>query len=77
MAKKLLEFMVKSLVSRPEVVAVEELDTPGKRVFQVRVSSHDIAKVIGSGGRTFRALRTVMIPVLPADIKDIIVDVAA
>lgn len=77
MAHKLVEYIVKSLVSKPEAVTVSELDVQGKHILQIRVSSHDIAKVIGGGGRTFRALRTVVSPVLPSEIKDIVVDIAA
>lgn len=76
MAHKLIEYIVKSLVSKPDQVVVQEVDAAGKRILQIRVSPHDIAKVIGSGGRTFRALRTVVTPALSPDIKDIIVDVA-
>ena len=77
MAHKLIVYIVKSLVSMPEAVSVSELDVQGKLILQIRVSSHDIAKVIGGGGRTFRALRTVVSPVLPSEIKDIVVDIAA
>lgn len=77
MSLQLVEFLVKSLVSKPDVVALQEVEVSGKRVLQVRVSSHDIAKVIGSGGRTLRAIRTVVAPVLSPDIKDIVVDVAS
>ena len=76
MAYKLVEYIVKSLVSKPDMVTVQEIEGNGKRMLQVCVSPHDIAKVIGSGGRTFRALRTVVAHVLPPDIKDIVIDVA-
>lgn len=76
MAYKLIEYIVKSLVSKPDQVVVQEVEGNGKRMLQICVSPHDIAKVIGSGGRTFRALRTVVSPVLSPDIKDIVVDVA-
>ncbi len=64
-------------MSKPEFVSVEETELNGKRIVQVRVSPHDIAKVIGSGGKTFRALRTVVTPVLSPEIKDIVIDVSA
>jgi predicted RNA-binding protein YlqC (UPF0109 family) len=76
MAYQLITYVVKSLVSNPQAVSVQENEVGGRRVVQVRVSSQDIARVIGSGGRTFRALRALALPVLPADIKDIVIDVA-
>lgn len=75
MAHQLITYVVKSIVSNPEAVSVQENEVGGRRVVQVRVASQDIARVIGSGGRTFRALRSMVLPVLPADIKDLVIDV--
>lgn len=75
MAQKLIEFIVKSIVSKPDAVRIEQIVIEGKHIMRVLVSSHDIARVIGSGGRVFRALRAVVVPQLSPDIKDIVVDV--
>ena len=77
MAQKLIEFIVKSIVSKPEVVRIERTTVEGNQFLRICVSSYDIARVIGSGGRVFRALRAVVAPRLPADIKDIVVDVVS
>lgn len=75
MVKKLLEHLVKSLVEQPNGVSVVEIDRPDSYVLEVRVASQDLARVIGSEGRTFRALRSVVELLGPAKSKDLVVDV--
>jgi uncharacterized protein len=58
--KEVLEWVARHLVDDPEAVEVTEI--PGERatVYQLRVAQPDMGKVIGRGGRTARAIRTVM-----------------
>ena len=47
------------LASKPEAVVVEEkVDAEGRHV-SVQVDPEDVGRLIGRGGRTVRALRTV------------------
>lgn len=58
--KDLVEFLVQELVDEPDAVSVEEtLDERGPR-YRVRVAPEDMGKVIGRGGRTAKAIRTVV-----------------
>lgn len=74
MVVQLIEYVVKKLVDRPEVVTVTEVDVAGKAVVKVRVSAADIGKVIGSEGRTFRALRMLMSVIGADKNKDLVID---
>ncbi|HBY05596.1 MAG: hypothetical protein UV38_C0001G0210 [candidate division TM6 bacterium GW2011_GWE2_42_60] len=58
MVEKLLEYLVKQLVTQPESVMVSSVEADGKCTIQVRVAQQDIARVIGSEGRILRSLRT-------------------
>lgn len=75
MLKSLLEKIVKKLVEKPDSVEVSEVEANGKNIIQVRVSAPDIGRVIGSEGRTFRALRT-LVNVLESSSegRDLVVD---
>ncbi|MDI6807882.1 MAG: KH domain-containing protein [Candidatus Eisenbacteria bacterium] len=55
--KGLIEFIAKSLVDRPDEVAVTEV--PGERatVYELRVAPDDLGKIIGKNGRTARSMR--------------------
>ena len=58
---ELLEYLAEGLVDDPEQVTVERFDeADGSIVLELAVGSEDYGKVIGRGGRTAQALRTVM-----------------
>jgi predicted RNA-binding protein YlqC (UPF0109 family) len=58
--KALVELMAKSLVDKPEEVEVAEIDGERTVVFELRVATGDIGKVIGKQGNTARAIRTIL-----------------
>lgn len=58
MVEKLIEYLVKQLVTQPESVMISSVEEEGKCTVQVRVAQQDIARVIGSEGRILRSLRT-------------------
>lgn len=55
-----LEHLVRGIVDFPDDVHVSSRTLRRGRVLQVRVHPDDLGKVIGRGGRTARALRTVI-----------------
>jgi len=58
--KTLVELIAKSLVDKPEEVAVAEVEGERTVVFELRVAASDIGKVIGKQGNTARAMRTIL-----------------
>ncbi len=58
--KSLIEQMAKSLVDRPEEVSVAEVGGERTAVFELRVATSDMGKVIGKQGNTARAMRTIL-----------------
>ena len=72
----LLEFLARSLVDEPEAVSVEGFDEDDDTiVLELSVAEGDAGQVIGRGGRTASALRTVMRAVASRDGDRVIVDV--
>jgi predicted RNA-binding protein YlqC (UPF0109 family) len=55
-----LEHLVKGIVDHPQDVQVDLLSNRRGKTLEVRVHPDDLGKVIGRGGRTAKALRTVM-----------------
>jgi uncharacterized protein len=55
-----LEHLVRGIVEHPDEVRVRARRIRGGRVLEVRVHPEDLGKVIGRGGRTAKALRTVV-----------------
>ncbi len=72
----LLEFLARALVDRPEEVSVEGFEEDdGTIVLEIHVADEDVGKVIGRGGRTVSALRTVMRAVASRQDERVLVDV--
>ena len=55
-----LEHLVRGIVAHPDEVAVDLVTNRRGRTLEVRVHPDDLGKVIGRGGRTATALRTVI-----------------
>ncbi len=60
MEKELVEFLVKSLVDKPEEVNVNVVEGEKSTVIELRVAESDIGKVIGKQGRIAKAIRTIL-----------------
>ena len=59
--RELLEELARRLVDRPEEVTVEQFEVDdGTVVLEISVAEDDYGKIIGRGGRTANALRTVV-----------------
>jgi predicted RNA-binding protein YlqC (UPF0109 family) len=59
--KELLEYLTRGLVESPEQVKIEEVsEDDGAIVLELSVAPDDYGNVIGRGGRTASALRTVV-----------------
>jgi predicted RNA-binding protein YlqC (UPF0109 family) len=59
--KELLEYLARGLVEHPDEVRVNEVqEDDGVIVLELSVASDDYGNVIGRGGRTAAALRTVV-----------------
>jgi uncharacterized protein len=59
-AMDLLKFLARKLVSKPDSVLVEEIDTDKGPVVELVVEHEDLGKVIGRSGRVAQALRTLV-----------------
>lgn len=59
--RELLEYLAQGLVNRPDEVRVTEREEgDGSIVLELSVAEEDYGNVIGRGGRTAAALRTVV-----------------
>jgi predicted RNA-binding protein YlqC (UPF0109 family) len=58
--KDLVTYIAKMLVDKPEEVTVTEKKGKRVSVFELKVAKEDLGKVIGKGGRTAEAIRTIL-----------------
>ncbi|MES2345783.1 MAG: KH domain-containing protein [Chlamydiota bacterium] len=61
--KEFVAYLIKNLVDQPDGVDVQVLEGEQGTIVEIRVSSTDIAKVVGRQGRTIKALRTIAMTV--------------
>jgi len=74
--KELLEYLAQQLVDDPSKVVVEQFEEDdGTVVLELAVGEDDYGKVIGRGGRTANALRTVVKASAVKDNRRVIVDI--
>ncbi|MGA9749172.1 MAG: RNA-binding protein [Nocardioides sp.] len=60
MLAEALEHLVRGIVRNPDDVTVRDTQVRRRPMLEVRVNPDDLGKVIGRGGRTATALRTVV-----------------
>jgi len=74
--RELLVYLASSLVERPDEVRVEEFEEDdGTLVLELSVADDDYGKVIGRGGRTAQAIRTVVKAAAVKDNRRVLVDI--
>jgi predicted RNA-binding protein YlqC (UPF0109 family) len=74
--REFLLFLVRALVDQPDRVEVEEFEEDdGTLVLELTVADDDYGQVIGRGGRTAQALRTVVKAAAVKDNRRVLVDI--
>jgi predicted RNA-binding protein YlqC (UPF0109 family) len=74
--KELLEYLARGLVEHPADVSVTEVEEQdGTIILELSVAQDDYGNVIGRGGRTASALRTVIKAAAVKDKRRVFVDI--
>jgi len=58
--REFVDFVIRHLVDNPEAVDVTEVSGQRTTVYELRVAPGDLGKVIGKGGQTAKAIRTLL-----------------
>ena len=73
--KDLLTYIAQNLVEHPQAVDVQETETDGNVVLELRVDPSDMGKVIGRQGRIIKEIRILMKAVAQRKGKKVSVEV--
>jgi predicted RNA-binding protein YlqC (UPF0109 family) len=74
--RELLEYLAQGLVDHPDEVSVEQFEEDdGTVVLELCVADGDYGQVIGRGGRTAHALRTVVKAAAVSEKRRVLVDI--
>lgn len=58
--KKALEYIISSIVDKPDEVKITETEEDGVINFVIEVAKDDMGKIIGKNGKIIKAIRNVM-----------------
>jgi len=72
---ELVRFIAKNLVDKPDEVHIALVEERQASVYELEVAESDLGKVIGRGGKTARALRTLVSQISPRSRKRILVEI--
>ena len=74
--RELLEYLARALVDSPDQVTIEEFEEDdGTLVLELSVADDDYGQIIGRGGRTAQALRTVVKAAAVKDNRRVLIDI--
>jgi predicted RNA-binding protein YlqC (UPF0109 family) len=74
--RELLDYLVRALVDSPDRVQIEEFEEDdGTLVLELSVAEDDYGQIIGRGGRTAQALRTVVKAAAVKDNRRVLIDI--
>ena len=73
--KDLLTYIAQNLVEHPQAVDVQETETDGNVVLELRVDPSDMGKEIGRQGRIAKEIRTLMRSVAQRQGKKVSVEI--
>ena len=71
----MLTYIAQNLVEHPQAVDVQETETDGNVVLELRVDPSDMGKVIGRQGRIAKEIRTLMRSVAQRQGKKVSVEI--
>lgn len=71
----LIKYLTVSLVDHPEEVIVSLVEERDANVYEIEVGDEDLGKIIGRGGKTARAIRSIVSAVAPRSGKRTLVEI--
>ena len=74
--RELLEYLARALVDDPDSVSVEQFEEDDGTIgLELAVAEDDYGKIIGRGGRTANALRTIVKAAAVKENRRVLVDI--
>jgi len=73
--KELIELIIKGIVDNPDKVEINEVIGEKSSIYEVRVDSDDIGKVIGRQGRNIKSIRTIVNAAAQKDDKRVVIEI--
>ena len=73
--KEFIELIVRGIVDNPDKVEINELIGEKSSIYEVKVDSDDLGKVIGRQGRNIKSIRTIVNAAAQKDDKRAVIEI--
>ena len=73
--KEFLLYIIRALVDEPDAVEINVVEGEKSTIFELKVATSDIGKVIGKNGRIAKAIRTILNAAIAKSGKRISLDI--
>ena len=73
--RELIELIIKGIVDNPDRVEINEIIGEKTSIFEVKVDTNDIGKVIGRQGRNIKSIRTIVNAAAQKDDKRVVIEI--
>jgi predicted RNA-binding protein YlqC (UPF0109 family) len=73
--KELIELIIRGIVDNPDKVEINEIIGEKTSIFEVKVDSSDIGKVIGRQGRNIKSIRTIVNAAAQKDDRRVVIEI--
>ena len=73
--KEFVETIVRALVDNPDQVQVQEIEGERTTVYELRVASSDLGKIIGKAGKTIKSIRTLVNAAAAKERKRVVLEI--
>lgn len=75
MLYRLCEFLVQSLIEKPDVFKIDRIETEKVDIFFLHVAKDDRGRILGKGGRTIGAVRAFLEGVAARFDREVVVEI--
>ncbi len=75
MLYRLCEFLVQSLIEKPDVLKIDRIETEKVDIFFLHVAKDDRGRILGKGGRTIGAVRTFLEGVASQFDREVVIEI--
>jgi len=72
---RLCEFLVQSLIEKPDAFKIDRIETEKVDIFFLRVAKDDRGRILGKGGRTIGAVRSFLEGVAARFDREVVVEI--
>ena len=73
--QELVHYLARALVSNPDAVQINQSESDGTAVIEIKVAKADLGRIIGKQGRTAKSIRTLLNAAASRDNRRVVLEI--